>query len=136
MTQVVGRIIRRTQCVDMKFLKNVVDGQVLRKRGIGSLPDCRGGILIEQVGNTEIALQFEMGPMIERIAQGVRNGSRPGQEFFVRRGVAGDVSFRDAVGAHGTPFVMVAFEPYFEEIGESGDSRRCPGDEDDSDSRE
>src|SRR5271170_7946164 len=60
-----------------------------------------------------------MSPMIERIAQGVRHGSRPGQEFIVGKFVPSDIAFRNAVGAHRTPFVMVALEPDLEEIFEA-----------------
>ncbi len=42
---------------------------------------------MEQFGDAEIALQFEVRPVIERIAQRVGNGSRPGQKFLVGRGV-------------------------------------------------
>ena len=57
--------------------------------------------------------------MIERIAQCIRNGASPGQKFLVGRSVAGDIPFGDAVGAYGTPFVVVALKPDFEEIGEA-----------------
>ena len=54
--------------------------------------------------------------MIERIAQGVRNSGSPGCELFVGLGFACAEAFGDAVGAHGAPFVVVAFEPDFEKI--------------------
>ena len=54
--------------------------------------------------------------MIERIAQRVRHGSRPGEEFFVGRRVAGRILLAHSIGPHGTPFVVVAFQPDFEQI--------------------
>ena len=60
-----------------------------------------------------------MRPVIERIAQRVRDGARPGQKFVARISGAGDVSFRHAVRAHRAPFVVVAFEPRLEKIVEA-----------------
>ena len=54
--------------------------------------------------------------MIERIAQRMRHGCGPGLKFLEGLGVAGDKALGDAIGAHGAPFVMVAFEPDFEEV--------------------
>ena len=51
-------------------------------------------LFVEQFVDAEVALQFEMRPVIERIAQGLRNGARPGQEFLVWRRVAGAEAFR------------------------------------------
>ena len=54
--------------------------------------------------------------MVEGIAEGVRDGAGPGEEFFLGGGVAGDVALGDTVGAHGSPLIVVAFEPDFEEV--------------------
>ena len=59
-----------------------------------------------------------MGPVIERIAQGVRDRAGPGQEFLVGIGVAGAVALVDAVGAHGAPLVVVALQPDLGEVAE------------------
>ena len=62
---------------------------------------------------------YEVGLGVTRIiAQRLRHGSRPRQELVVGAGIASDVFFRDAVGAHGPPFIVVPFEPDFEQIGE------------------
>ena len=52
---------------------------------IGLLPDARGAGFIEQFVNAEVALQFQMRPVIERIAQRVRHGGGPGLELLKRR---------------------------------------------------
>ena len=54
--------------------------------------------------------------MVERIAQRVGNGSRPGQKLLVGRRVPGDVVLRDAIGPHRPPFVVVSLQPDLEEI--------------------
>ncbi len=111
MTEIVGRIIGGADDFDVKFLKDALRGEIVGEKGVGALPDGRRGGFVEQVGDSEIALQLEMSPMIKGIAQGVGNGAGPSQEFFVRGGITGDVSFGDAIGTHGTPLVVVAFEP-------------------------
>ena len=74
---------------------------------------------VQQFVDAEVALQFEVRPVIERISQRVRDGARPGQKFVAWIGGAGDVSFGNAVRAHRAPFVVVAFEPRFEKIVEA-----------------
>src|SRR5208283_2912903 len=71
---------------------------------------------IEQFINAEIALQFEMGPVIERIAETVRDGGGPSEKLVVGGSVAGTKGFGDAVGSHGPPFVVVTLEPDLEEV--------------------
>src|SRR5438445_13697319 len=57
-----------------------------------------------------------MGPVKEGISESARNGTRPREKFFKRRCVSGAETFRDAVGTHGAPFVMVAGKPDVGEI--------------------
>src|SRR4029077_13175900 len=73
----------------------------------------------EQFGDVEISLQLQMRPMVERVTQRIRDGSRPGKIFLMRSGIAGAISLRNAVGAHRPPFVVVSLKPYFEEVGKS-----------------
>src|SRR5579872_605957 len=61
---------------------------------IGQLPYRRCSAFIQQLLNREVSEQFEMGPMVERIAQSIRNGSGPGQKLFIRLGPSGAVVFR------------------------------------------
>ena len=60
-------------------------------------------------------------PVIERIAQGLRHGRGFEQalNFLEWTGVPGAETFRDAVGAHGPPLVMVTFEPDFGQVVEA-----------------
>src|SRR5580704_13977317 len=102
-TQVVGRIVSSTDDFHMEFLQDALRCQVASQSRIGAFPNGWGGDFIEQVRDAEIALEFEMGPVIERIAQGIRNGARPRQKFLVRTGIAGNVFFWNAVGAHRAP---------------------------------
>src|SRR5262245_58481567 len=63
-----------------------------------------------------MALQFDVGPVIKRIAQSVRNGGGPGLKLTERIGVAGAEPLRHAIGTHRPPFVMIALEPDFKKI--------------------
>src|ERR1700727_751417 len=72
-----------------------------------------------------------MGPMIERIPNGGRNGSGVGEELFVIAGVAGNKSLGHPIRAHGPPFVMIAVmaisEPDLSQIGKSPVLRNIRG---------
>ena len=54
--------------------------------------------------------------MIEWIAQQIGHGRRKGIKFFTIRSVTGDEALVDAIGAHGTPFIMISVEPDLGEI--------------------
>ena len=88
----------------------------LRQGGLGFLPDGRCGGFVQQFIDTEVALQLEVGPVVERIAQGVGDRAREGEKFFVGLGVAGDQALVGTVGAHRPPFVVISLQPDFEKI--------------------
>lgn len=54
--------------------------------------------------------------MIERIAERVRRGVGPGEEFVVGVGVTGDELLVDTEGPECAPFVVIAFQPDFEKV--------------------
>src|SRR5882757_414024 len=72
--------------------------------------------LIEELADSEVAFQFEMSPVIERVAKSKRHGASPRKKFLIGGGVAGTVTFRHPTGPHGSPFVMIAFQPDLGEI--------------------
>src|SRR5258706_4866679 len=57
-----------------------------------------------------------MGPMIERVAQGMRHGRGPGLEFGEWFCIASNETFLHPVGPHRPPFVMIALEPDLKKI--------------------
>ena len=57
--------------------------------------------------------------MIKRVAQGMRNGGAPGIELLARQGIAGANALSHAIRTHGPPFVVVAPQPDFRQIGEA-----------------
>src|SRR3954451_24242214 len=101
-----------------ELLQNSVRTQVSGECGIGALPNRWSRRFIEQIADSEIALQFKVSPVIERVPQRVGNGARPCQKLLVRRGIARDKSFRDTVRPHGSLFVVAPLEPYFVEVAE------------------
>ena len=86
---------------------------------VGARPDHWSRTFIQQFFDSEIPLEFEMGPMVERVAQRVRHGTCPGQELVVRSRGAGAEWLLDSVGPHGPPLVMIAFEPDLKQIREA-----------------
>ena len=118
--QVVGGVVGGAEGPHVELRQDAVGAQIVRWRASSlARSQMRGALrLVEQLVDAEIALQLQVGPVIQRIAQRIRNGARPGQEFFVRRRVAGAIALVDAVGAHGPPFVVVAFQPDLEQIAE------------------
>ena len=117
MLQVIDGVVGSAHNLHAKLLQNGLRGQAIGQLGIGALPDRSSRFLVQQFGDAEVALQFEMRPMVERIAQGVRNSSRPRQKFFIRSRIAGNIALRDAVGPHRPPFVMIALQPDLKKIG-------------------
>lgn len=118
--QVVGRIIGGAKRLHAKFFQDSVRAEVIGgQKLIGALPNCGRGFFIEQLIDSEIADQLEMGPMVERIAQSAGHGRCPGQEFFIGRGIARAVAFGNSVGTHRAPFVVIALEPNLEEVAEA-----------------
>ena len=117
MFQAVHRIVRGANDLDLEFLQYALRGQFGGGQFFVRLfPDFAGGFFVEQIGDAEITLQFQMRPVIERVAERVRHGGRPGLELVKWTGAARAKTFRDAVGPHGAPFVVIAFEPDFKQI--------------------
>ncbi len=46
----------------------------------------------------------------------MRNSPGPCEKFVIRQGVAGAEFFSDTVAAHRAPFVMIPFQPDFEQV--------------------
>ena len=80
------------------------------------LPDRVRGRLGEDVRDPEEALELEVGPVIERIADEGGHDLRVGEELVVVGGVARDEFLRYAAGAHRAPFIVVAAEPEFGDV--------------------
>ena len=65
-----------------------------------------------------MATQFQVRPMVERVAKRMRYRARPCEKLIFGVRTAGNDRLRLAIGAHGSPFIVVTFQPYFAEVGE------------------
>ena len=113
----VNGIVGRTDDFHI-HLKHKIAGTVIRcaQHLATGLIDFLGGFRVEQLVYAEITLQFHMGPVIERIAQAVRNSLGPLFEFFVVTGSTGAEAFLDTVSAQGPPLIVVSVQPYLGQI--------------------
>src|SRR5262249_10507242 len=68
-------------------------------------------MFIQELIDAEMSLQFQMGPVVEWVSQGVGDGARPGLKLLVGCCITGTEALRNTVGPHGTPLVVVPFEP-------------------------
>ena len=115
--EIVHGVVGGADDLDVHLFQEALGGESgCGELGVGLLPDAEGIRAAEQLGDAEVALQFEVGPVVERVPQRVRNGLGPGEEFLLRGGVAGDEFLGHAVAAHGAPFVMIALEPDLKEV--------------------
>ena len=114
----IGRIIRRTKSLHVEALEHSPG----RERRVGQLlvrlvPNVLRRIWAKQCIDPEATLQFEVRPMVERIAQGMRNGRGPCQVLFLGIAVSGNQFFGCAICPHRPPFVMIAFQPNLRQVG-------------------
>ena len=72
---------------------------------------------IQHLIDTEYAAQFQVSPVVKRVAHSMLQGIRPFLEFLECRFVAGDILFGNTVCTHGTPFVMVSAQPNLCQVG-------------------
>ena len=80
---------------------------------VGAVPNRLRGVFVEQFVDPEVAFQFEMHPVVKRIAQRVGHSRGPCLELLKRWSVSGAILFGHAVGAHRAPFVVVPLKPDF-----------------------
>ena len=115
--EIIGWVIGGAESGDVEFAEDAAGGEFrVGEHLVGTAPDARGALFVEKLVDAEVAFQFEMGPVKERVAQGMGHRGGPGAEFVQRRGGAGAEFLGHAVGAHGAPFVMVASEPNLGEV--------------------
>lgn len=77
--------------------------------------------------HTKVGLELHVGPVVERVAQGVGHRLGPLLKLLPGRSIAGDVALIDAICAHGPPLVMVAGKPNFRNVAEAVVARYMPG---------
>jgi hypothetical protein len=110
--QGIGRIVGRAHHRDPESSQEAEGSEpVFLKASVRVVEDAPGAGGREEGVNSERALQLELGPVVQRVAQGVRDRARPGLELLPVRGVARAEALGNAVRTHGPPLVVVAVEP-------------------------
>jgi len=67
--------------------------------------------------HTKRSFEFQVSPVIQGITHGIGKGFGPFFEFFPVAGIlTGAITFINSVGSHGTPFIMVTFEPDLSQV--------------------
>ena len=119
--QRIDRVVRRADQHDLHLphdaaARHVVAGQ----QCVALLPDSLRRLGIEQpVADTKRPFEFQVGPVIQRIAERFGHNLGPLLELLPVAGVAGAIAFRHAGRAHRPPFVMIAVEPDLRQVGEA-----------------
>ena len=83
---------------------------------VAQIPDLFGCFSIQSALITEVLFQLQMAPMVHGVSDGTRQSLGKFLEFLPVRRIARNVLFLHAVGAHHTPFVMVAAQPHLGDV--------------------
>ena len=118
--QTVDGIIRSADQADIGGLYEIPDGH----RGasqlfIAKLPDLLRGIAVQIALVSEIFPKLQVGPVIERIPDQLRERLRPFLEFFPFRPVSCDILLRNTVDSHLPPLIVVSAEPDLKDVFEA-----------------
>ena len=113
-----GRIVRRAHDRNVIAGKDVMHAQRGQAR-VRPLPDFVRRRGADQGIDPKIALQLEVRPMVQGIAQGPWDGRAPGVELLPGRGVPRAQPLGNPVRPHGPPLVVIAPEPDLREVGEA-----------------
>ena len=111
--EVVGGIVGSANDLHIEFADKRLAAEFLGSEfRVALLEDFTGGLGAQEFVDSENAAEFQMGPVVERVTESIRHGFSP--LFEGLPGVvlsSGKIIFADTVGAHGTPFIMVAVMP-------------------------
>ena len=95
-------------------------------RVFGLLQHCRATVIYiacrrgrEQTLLTKGSLEFEVSPVIERVAHRIGYGLGPLLKLLPVRCITRAVTLRHAICTHGTPLIVIAIEPYLRKRAET-----------------
>ena len=117
----VDRVVRRADHLDIIVLHQTAGMELGRleqsRTMVVNLAGRRG---VQQLRHAEGGLQFEVRPVVERVAHRIGHRLGPLLELLPVGGIlARAVLLIDAVGTHGAPLVVVALEPYLRQVVET-----------------
>jgi len=121
MFQRVDRVIGGAHHAHVHALQDAARAEIVRPEHIrAGVVNLLGGFGAQQFsGNPEVAFEFQVGPVVERVAKRPGHGGGPGLELVRIARVPGDQALGDAVGPHGAPLVVIAAQPDVGEVLES-----------------
>ena len=110
MLQRVRRIVGRADQDDLHLPHDAARGKLgPDKLRVALAPDPLGRVGPQQpIANAKGPLQFQVSPMVQRVAKCLRHSLRPLLELLPVRRVARAVAFRHADRTHRPPLVVVA----------------------------
>ena len=114
-------IVRRAHGLDVVVAHQTagVELRLLQQRRT-MVVDLTGRRGVQQLRHPEGGLQFEVRPVVERVAHRIGHRLGPLLELFPVAGIlARAILLIDAVGTHRAPFVMIAFEPDLRQVVEA-----------------
>ena len=127
-SQVIRRVVGRAYDLDVELADEGLAAELLRGQfGIALLKDITRCFRLKDRIDAEHAAEFQMRPMVQRVAIGMGNGVRPFLELLPRAAIASYVVLRHAVGTHCAPFVMVTAQPQLGHVAELYVLRDLPG---------
>ena len=111
MFQTIHRIVGGADGFHVEMREYLPHAELVAQQFGSFVVDVTGGFRFQQGCDAKRVFQFQVRPVVQRIAQRVRHGFGPFRKLFVIRRITRDETFVHAVGAHGPPLVMVAVEP-------------------------
>ncbi len=111
--QVVGRVVGGADRLHSELADKGLSAELLgRELGVALLENLPCGGRAEELVNPEHPAEFEVSPVVERVAHRVRHGLRPLLESLPGAVLpAGEIVLRHAVGPHRPPLVVVSVVP-------------------------
>ena len=109
--QAVRRVVGGADHLDVRPLHQSSCRIAFGLQEIGAaVEDAVGALGGQGFVDAEIARQFQVRPMVERVADAIRDGFGKRPELLPPGRVPGDVPFVNAERAHGSPLIVVARE--------------------------
>ena len=118
MLQRIGRIVGRADQHDVHLPHDAAGGELgLGELGVALAPNALGRVGAQQpVADAQRPLQFQVRPVVQRVAERLRHGLGPLLELLPIRGVAGAIALRHAGRPHRPPLVVIAGKPDLRQI--------------------
>ena len=110
-------IVRGAEQSDVGLLDDLAYAHaVFGELFICEIPNLLAGLGRKNAFVTEVTLQLQMRPMVERVADERRKRTCERFKLFIIVGISRDHALGKSAGAHGAPFVVIGTEPDLRDI--------------------